>query len=93
MIIASRIRAIREQKNLSQIDLGIRAHLLREFLARVEDGKAVPDVQTLERIAKALDVPLHELFYDGDEAPYLPNLPDRRTVADIVRNQSSKARK
>jgi transcriptional regulator with XRE-family HTH domain len=93
MIIAGRIRLIRERKQLSQVDLAIRTHLLRGYLAQIENGEVVPEVETLDKIAAALDVPIHKLFYDGDEAPALPNLPDRRTATDIVGNQSSEARK
>lgn len=84
MIIGDRIRAIREHKQICQIDLAVRAGLLRGHLSDVEDGKSVPDVRTLDRIAAALEVPLHRLFYDGDEPPSLPNLPNRRTADDIV---------
>jgi transcriptional regulator with XRE-family HTH domain len=84
MIIGDRIRAIREEKQICQVDLAVRAGLLRGYLSQVEGGEAVPDVQTLERIAAALEVPLHKLFYDGDEPPPLPNLRSRRTTDAIV---------
>jgi transcriptional regulator with XRE-family HTH domain len=90
MIIGDRIRAIREQKKICQVDLAVRAGLLRGYLSQVEDGEAVPSVVTLERIAAALEVPLHKLFYDGDEPPPLPNLPRRRTAAEIIGVSSRK---
>jgi transcriptional regulator with XRE-family HTH domain len=85
LIIGDRIRAIREQKKLCQVDLAVRAGVLRGYLSSIEGGEAVPDVETLERIAAALEFPLKQLFYDGDEPPPLPNLPNRRTADDIVR--------
>lgn len=93
MIIGDRIRAIREQKKLCQVDLAVRAGLLQNYLAKIEDGKAVGDVATLDRIAAALEVPLHKLFYDGDEAPQLMHLADRRTATDILANERRKGRK
>jgi transcriptional regulator with XRE-family HTH domain len=84
MIIGDRIRAIREEKQICQVDLAVRAGLLRGYLSDVESGKSVPDVGTLDRIAAALEVPLHKLFYDGDEPPPLENLPKRRTAEDII---------
>jgi len=84
MIIGDRIHAIREQKKLCQVDLAVRAGLLQNYLARIEEGRAVGDVATLDRIAAALEVPLHKLFYDGDEAPSLTNLAGRRTARDII---------
>jgi transcriptional regulator with XRE-family HTH domain len=84
MIIGDRIRAIREQRQLCQVDLAVRAGLLRGYLSQVEGGEAVPAIGTLERIAAALEVPLHKLFYDGEEPPLLPNLPNRRTADEII---------
>jgi transcriptional regulator with XRE-family HTH domain len=84
MIIGDRIRVIREAKQICQVDLAVRAGLLRGDLSDIENGNSVPDLATLDRIAAALEVPLHKLFYDGDEPPPLPNLPRRRTAADIV---------
>jgi len=85
MIIGDRIRAIREEKHICQVDLAVRAGLLRGYLADIENGKAVPAVGTLDRIAAALEVPLHKLFYEGDDPPPLPNLPRRRTAEDIIK--------
>ena len=88
MIIGDRIRAIREEKQICQVDLAVRAGLLRGYLSDIENGKSVPNLATLERIAAALEVPLHQLFYDGDEPPPLPNLPKRRRAEDIVREST-----
>ena len=93
MIIGDRIRSIREQKKLCQVDLAVRAGLLQSYLAKIEDGRGVGDVATLDRIAAALEVPLYKLFYDGDEAPPLTNLADRRTATDIIDSESRKHRK
>jgi len=44
----------------------------------------VPALDTIEKIARALEVPLYQLFYDGEEPPVLPKLPRRRSADDIV---------
>jgi transcriptional regulator with XRE-family HTH domain len=88
MIIGDRIRAIREEKQICQVDLAVRAGLLRGYLSDIENGKSVPDVGTLDRIAAALEVPLKQLFYDGDEPPPLSNLPRRRTADEIAKGRS-----
>jgi hypothetical protein len=44
----------------------------------------VPAIETLEKLARALEVPLYHLFYDGDEPPKLPNLPKRKSSDDIA---------
>jgi transcriptional regulator with XRE-family HTH domain len=56
----------------------------------VENGHTVPIVETLEKIARALEVPLYRLFYDGEAPPKLENLPKRKTADDIVFGSSGK---
>jgi len=74
MIIGDRLRALREEKKLSQGDIEKRTGLLRCYISRVENGHTVPAIETLEKMARALEVPLYQLFYDGEEPPKLPNL-------------------
>jgi len=77
VIIGDRLRDMREQKKLSQGDIEKRTGLLRCYISRVENGHTVPAIETLEKLARALEVPLYQLFYDGQEPPTLPNLPAR----------------
>ena len=69
MIIGERLRNVREQKQLSQGDIEKRSGLLRCYISRVENGHTVPAVETLEKLARALEVPLYELMYEGEEPP------------------------
>ena len=69
MIIADQLRALREKKNLSQGEIERRTGLLRCYISRVENGYTVPAVETLEKIARGLEVPMYQLFYEGDEPP------------------------
>src|SRR6185437_16968611 len=66
MVICDRLRALREEKNLSQGDIEKRTGLLRCYISRVENGHTVPSVETLEKMARALELPMYRLFYDGD---------------------------
>jgi transcriptional regulator with XRE-family HTH domain len=83
MIIGERLRTLREQKNLSQGDIQDRTGLLRCYISRVENGHTVPAVETLEKMARALEVPLYQLFYDGEEPPKLPNFPLYKKGDDV----------
>ncbi len=65
MYLADRLRQIRESKNLSQGDIEDRSGLLRCYISRVENGHTVPALETLEKIARALEVPLYQLFYEN----------------------------
>ena len=64
MVIGDELKALRVQKNMSQGDIQKRTGLLRCYLSRVENGHTVPSVDTLERIAAALEVPMYQLFTD-----------------------------
>jgi transcriptional regulator with XRE-family HTH domain len=90
MIMGERLRALREEKNLSQGDIEKRTGLLRCYISRVENGHTVPAIETLEKIARAFEVPLYQLFYDGEAPPELPNLPKRKTADEIAWGASGK---
>ena len=90
MIIGDRLRAVREEKKLSQGDIEKRTGLLRPYISRIENGHTVPSVETLEKLARALEVPLYQLFYDGEEPPKLPYLPKRKTADEIVWGSSGR---
>ncbi|MGH9702367.1 MAG: helix-turn-helix domain-containing protein [Candidatus Acidiferrales bacterium] len=90
MIIGDRLRALREVKKLSQGDIEKRTGLLRCYISRVENGHTVPAIETLEKLARAMEVPLYQLFYDGEEPPELPNLPKRKSSDDIAWGSTGK---
>jgi len=79
MIIGDRLRALREEKNLSQGDMEKRSGLFRCYISRVENDHTVPAIETIEKFARALEVPMYQLFYDGDEPPKMSNLPKRKS--------------
>ena len=84
MIIGDRLRALREEKKLSQGDIEKKTGLLRCYISRVENGHTVPAIETLEKMARALEIPMYKLFHDGEEPPKLPNLLKRKTADDIL---------
>jgi len=90
MIIGERLRVLREENKLSQGDVEKKTGLLRCYISRVENGHTVPAVETLEKFARALEVPMYQLFYDGEEPPKLSNLPKRKSADDIVWGNSGK---
>jgi len=90
MIIGDRLRALREEKKLSQGDIEKRSGLFRCYISRVENGHTVLAIETLEKLARALEVPMYQLFYDGEEPPKLPNLPKRKSSDEIAWGSSGK---
>src|ERR1700739_924450 len=67
MQIGAKLRELRLAKNLSQGDIEKRTGLFRCYTSRVENGHTVPSVETLEKYASALEIPLYKLFYDDTE--------------------------
>lgn len=57
MVLGERLKDLRGQKDLSQGDLEKRTELLWCYISRVENGHTVPSVDTLEKMARAQEVP------------------------------------
>jgi transcriptional regulator with XRE-family HTH domain len=77
MDIGKRLRELREAKRLSQGDIKKRTGLLWCYVSRVECGHTVPKLETLEKWAKALDLELYQLFYQGKGEPVAPKVAER----------------
>jgi transcriptional regulator with XRE-family HTH domain len=92
MIIGDRLRLLREQKNLSQGDIEKRTGLHRSYISRVEWCHLVPAVESLEKFARALEVPMCQLFYEGEQPPKPPKLPKGKTSDIEWGNSGTEAR-
>lgn len=90
MIVCDRLRALRQEKNLSQGDIEKRTGLLRCYVSRVENGHTIPAIETLEKMARALEVPLYQLFYDGEEPPLVPRLLTQNSPSEDAWGSSGK---
>jgi transcriptional regulator with XRE-family HTH domain len=93
MIIGERLRVLREHKQFSQGKIEKRTGLLRSYISRVENGHTVPAVETLEKFARALEVPLYQLFYEGERPAELAQAPKRKTSEAIAWGSSGKDRR
>lgn len=83
MNIGEMIRKLRLQKGMSQGDIEKRTGLLRCYLSRVENGHTVPSLDTLAKIAGAMDFPLAQFFADSgdhDGARSSPNSAKTKSV-------------
>jgi transcriptional regulator with XRE-family HTH domain len=92
MIIGDRLRALREEKKLSQGEVEKRTGLLRCYISRVENGHTVPAVETLEKFARALEIPIYQLFYEGEEPPKPLSLPTRKADSKLFGASGKDAR-
>ncbi len=83
-MIGERIRNVRQQQGLSQKHIEERTGLLRCYVSRVENGHTVPSLETLERFAWALGVPLHLLFREQGDLPPAPNPGSREALLELA---------
>jgi transcriptional regulator with XRE-family HTH domain len=90
MVIGDRLKRLRESKELSQGDMEKRTGLLRCYVSRVENGHTVPAVETLEKLARALEGPMYRLFHDGEATESIRKL-KRPTNADAWGNTGGDA--
>jgi transcriptional regulator with XRE-family HTH domain len=90
MIIGDRLRNLREERNLTQGEIEKRTGLLRCYISRVENGHTVPSVETLEKFARALEVPIYLLFYEGPLPESLAGKHKRWGPAEVVWGDSGK---
>lgn len=69
MLIGQKLREIRESKKMSQVEISQATGLVQPYVSRVENGHTIPGVETLEKWASALKIPLYQILYDGEEPP------------------------
>ena len=95
MNIGETIRNYRTQKGMSQGDIEKRTGLLRCYLSRVENGHTIPSLDTLAKIAQAMEVPLGQFFAEtstnGANPKNLPALTEEevRFLSQIRRYSSN----
>jgi len=80
MSIGQRLKELRESKKFSQGDLEKRTGLNRCFTAHVENGHCVPTIETLEKYARALEVPMYQFFCESDQPPQDLDVPAAKST-------------
>jgi transcriptional regulator with XRE-family HTH domain len=63
--VASAVRDLRHVRNLSQRQLAARMNVPRTYISKIENGKAMPTLSSLDRLAKALEVDISALLRDA----------------------------
>jgi len=91
MSIGQRIRQLREHKSLSQGDIERTTGMLRGYISRVEHGHTVPSLETLQRFAGALDVPLYRFFYTGEDEPAASGGRPTSTLEELAHSSGTEA--
>ena len=65
MQVARQVREIRRARHLSQRQLAGRMQVPRTYISKIENGKAIPTLGSLERLAAALEVDMCQLVRDS----------------------------
>jgi transcriptional regulator with XRE-family HTH domain len=63
--VAAQVKDIRKARHLSQRQLASRMQVPRTYISKIENGKAIPTLGSLERLANALEVDICQLVRDG----------------------------
>jgi len=92
MVIGERLKKFRESKQLSQGDVERRTGLLRCYISRVENGHTIPSIETLEKLASALETPMFRLFCE-DDAEMAPGSNGKRPIDSDQDGEESEADK
>lgn len=62
-----RIREIRHERNLSQLDLSVKSGVPKETISKIENGVRPPKLETLVKLAEAFEVKVGDLFgFEGE---------------------------
>ena len=79
MVIGKHLRKLREAKGLTQSDIQRRTGLLACYVSRIENGRTVPSVETLKKLAAACEIPMWQIFCPSGEVPRpIPVRPDAK---------------
>ena len=63
--VATAVRDLRHVRNLSQRQLAARMGVPRTYISKIENGKAMPTLSSLDRLARALQVDISALLRDA----------------------------
>ena len=80
LALGARIRSMRQARRLTLRELADRAGVTESFLSQVERGVASPSIASVQRIARALDTSIAELFAADEGAGTVVRVDDRRKI-------------
>ncbi|HSU18472.1 MAG TPA: helix-turn-helix transcriptional regulator [Acidobacteriaceae bacterium] len=92
--VAAAVRDLRHVRNLSQRQLAGRMNVPRTYISKIENGKAMPTLSSLDRLARALQVDISALLRDAptrhkDETAVLMNDPFLAEIAKYTSHLTS----
>ena len=96
--VATAVRDLRHVRNLSQRQLAARMNVPRTYISKIENGKAMPTLSSLDRLARALEVDISALLRDANSRhsketsvlmtdPFLAEIAMYTSQLDVVQRQ------
>lgn len=83
------LKKLRKAKGLSQEELAIKLHVVRQTVSKWEKGLSVPDSEMLIKLAEALDTSVSTLLGEGVDAPEAQTLQAIATKLELLNEQFS----
>lgn len=92
-MINDNIKKYRKEKNLSQEEMAVRLHVVRQTISKWENGKSVPDAEVLIHMADLLEVPVSKLLGIEDEHDNVEDLTEElsRLNEELARRNQKEA--
>lgn len=84
--VGSRIKSIRQQRNMTQTNLGDASGVSVSFISMIERAERTAHLDTLVKIADSLDVDVADLFAGGEDPK--ASTPARQQVVDFVNKRA-----
>lgn len=81
--IGPKLRGARKRSGFVIDDLAHKTGISRAFISQIENGKASPSLETIERMAEALNIPVASLFID-EQFRALKTRPDDRIILQLA---------
>jgi transcriptional regulator with XRE-family HTH domain len=88
--IGNSLRSLRKRKKLTQEEVARKTGLLRCNVGRLENREAAPTIATLEKMARALEIPICQLFCEYEKSPTPPRLPKQNSTTDKLWGSTGK---
>ena len=73
-LFAERLKKLRMEKNISQVQLAEQMFVTQSTIARWENGSRLPDAIMISRLSKLLDVDVHALLFAAAQSEESPNV-------------------
>ena len=91
-MLSENIKTRRKAKGLSQEELALRLHVVRQTISKWEQGLSVPDADLLLALSQALDTPVSDLLGESLPQPEAPDLQELSQRLEAINLQLARGK-